>query len=238
MDENAADHLEQDNLSMSTNFSNSSTELGLDNSESSLAQAFGDFSVKMDREDDNVLVSMDVPSDIPASDLTVQVDAGILRVTGDVSNERTVEQAFQLDEQSLLLRKMTAKLSDGVLTIKTPMKDAEDSTLAESIPIDTKRAAPVDDDTFKVIVDVPGVHLEDIHASYANGKLRIAANRHFGRVRSFKRTINLDTQKFDADRLQAHLHKGQLIVLVPPKEMSVLSTIKIQTNSDEKETSI
>lgn len=226
--------LVEDVSSTSTCYSNMSG--GMDDSEAELVQAFSEFSVKLDEKDD-VFVSMEVPSSVPVDDLTVQVDDGILRVSGDVSNDEedahTVEQAFQLDEQSLDINKVTANLSDGVLTITAPKKDKEDVTLVEALPIETKKPPQMPPTAFQVIVDVPGVHLEDIFLSYGNGKLRIAANRHFGRSRSFKRTLLIDTQKFDPDFLQTYLYEGRLVVMVPPKEESVLRTIKIQTDCQQ-----
>lgn len=230
-------HVEEDASSMTTVYSNPVAD-DLDGSERSLclAQAFNEFTVKMDDKEDSVLISMDVPSDVPVGDLSVQVDDGILRVSGDVSEATdTVEQSFRLDEQSLDVNKMTANLSNGTLTITTPKKDSEDATLMESVPILTKNPPKVNAKSYKVVVvELPGVHMEDMHVSYANGKLRVAANRHFGRVRSFKRTIPVDVQKFDADCLKTYLHKGRLAIIVPPKEESELRTIEIETKGNSR----
>ena len=239
-----------DDLAVSSDTTSSLADSVVDEEEA-LAQAFlRDFEVKLDGEDDkNVKVSMDVPAGIPIEDLTVQVDDDcILRVSGEVTRTddhsatgmddsstslARVEQAFQLDEQSLDIDKVQAVLSsDGVLTITAPKKDDEDCTLQESLPIFAHRPTPCSADYLKVIVDLPGVHLEDIHVSYANGKLRVSASRHFGRVRSFKRTIRVDTQTFEADLMKVYLSKGRLIVQVPPKTGDSSSReIEIQTST-------
>lgn len=199
----------------------------------SLSQTFGEFSVKMDDKNESVRVLMDVPEDIPAEDLTIQLDNGILLVTGEIAETaEMMEQSFRLDEQSLDVDQMTATLNDGVLTIVAPKKDSEESTAQDVLPILSEKPPKVSPDSHKVIiVDVPGVQKEMMHVSYTNGNVRIAASRHFGRVRSFKRTIPVETQQFDPDRLQTYLYKGRLAVIVPPKEESVSRTIEIQTDA-------
>ena len=223
-----------------------------------------DYQVKLDEKDENVVVSMEMPTNTPVVDLTVQVDHdGILRVTGEIlddsssrSNDdgktkeattntkqqhrrrNSVEQAFQLDEQSLDIDQMTANLSEeGVLTITAPKKP-DDAPAQEPLPIQTHTKPPrllSVKDAFRLIVDLPGVPAEDICVVYAHGKLRVSANRHFGHVRSFKRTIPVDTTQFDVTAepgLQVYLYRGQLTVLIPPKDAPVARphrVIEIQT---------
>jgi len=136
----------------------------------------------------------------------------------------SVEQTFQLDEHALDLDNVTATFTDGVLTIAAPRKQTAEETVPklESLPIHAAKPPRILSckDAFRVIVNIPGVHTEDIFVTYKQSKLCISAFRHFGRVRSFKRTIPVDTQQYQAhpDLLKIFLYEGQLTIIVPPKE--------------------
>ena len=149
-----------------------------------------------------------------------------------------VEQTFQLDEQALEIDQLQAKLSkDGVLKITAPKKEQDKCTLRDELEIIPARPRRVASSHLQVIVDLPGVHLEDIHVSYANGKLRVSASRHFGQVRSFKRTIPIHPEEFDVDKMKAYLSRGKLYVQTPPKDCTCMTRdIDIQTESEAEET--
>lgn len=214
--------------------------------------ALSEYSLKMDDNDESSVRLSVHCNGVDPDGLNVQVHNGVLHVDaqersdnissqedqeridetssqGQLSTQHKRRQSFQLDEQSLDIENLTARLEDGMLNITVPKKQDHQCTRLERLPIFTQSPPKLNnrDEDFRIIIDLPGVRREDIYVCYANGKFRVSASRTFGSNRSFKRTLPVDTQKYDPDRLKTYLHKGQLTVVVPPKQKQVTRTIDI-----------
>lgn len=77
--------------------------------------------------DQEVKLSIDVPG-VRAKDLVVEVDDGVLRVSGErkigVGKTRTVfERSFRMDQSTIDTSRVTANLSAGVLVVTVPKRD-------------------------------------------------------------------------------------------------------------------
>lgn len=176
--------------------------------EEGLVQAFGEFSVDIDPL--NSINDAATHQDIPSCNATVNSDT-----------EMAVEQSFLMEDQALLdldPPQGTASLSpNGVLTIITTTTAPVCFPIQVQIPPSTYSMP----DASRVSLHVPGVNPQDVQVSYhaANGELTVSGCRFFGRVlRTFHKTIPVDSQKYNPDEIQCYLHRAELFILLPAQK--------------------
>jgi len=191
------------------------------------------------RSDQEFVVTVDLPG-VKSKDLKIELENGTLRVSADrFERDSTVSRYmrhFTIDQNITDTEKIHASLADGVLRIALPKKEAPAKTVV-SVEASEAPERAEDDDQVRLSLDMPGVKIENLHISFHNDELTVAAERktHNGAVSKIYRTYSLDGNTMKVDSIKAYLLDGVLTITVPRKPaeparlVSVSRSIEVAT---------
>jgi len=171
--------------------------------------------------DSSFTLLVDVPG-VKKGDLQIEVEDDVLSVYAERKSGDTVtakyQQRFVIDDRKVNLDQVQGNLTDGVLTVSIPKKEAPkplEVVVANTYPPEETE----DCKDMRFGLDVPGVKSGDLTIQFHDGKLHIEGERKKGTSAiQIRRTLSIDDKKIDTAGLQAFLADGVLTVKAPHKE--------------------
>jgi len=195
---------------------------------------------------DGIRLSIDLPG-VKNKDVNVEFENDTLCISGiryhhhhhhhdpcHRSSQKSFLRRFAIDGNVVDTSNTKANLVDGVLVITAPKKAKEEDRIVPittnqhtslSIPADQDGENKDNNNTFTIVVDVPGVKSSDLKVDIIeDGKImRVAGHRH-GRA-PFVRLFSIDNAKetIDTSKLEGSLADGVLVLKAPKKTKTVNS---------------
>jgi HSP20 family protein len=190
-----------------------------------LHMAYPKHHIETNESEDSYVISMDLPG-VKLQNVGVQVedaeDAGILRVKPSASPGMQSRPSCIADLLSMTSQydssTLSARLTNGVLTIVLPKKEAPQPMV---IPV---FAGDLDEETqdnrdLRFNLDIPGVKSSDLNVKFHKGTLSLRGRRKKGMCTSgVFRSFTVDQKVVDTDKFKAYLVDGVLTVTAPRKE--------------------
>jgi HSP20 family molecular chaperone IbpA len=78
-----------------------------------------------------------------------------------------------------------------------------------------------------IVIDLPGVLMDDLSISYRQGLIRLEGERTIGRVKSFRKKISLNHDQVVTRLLTAFLWQGVLLIVAPTKLATAMAAATI-----------
>ncbi|GKY99306.1 hypothetical protein MPSEU_000885700 [Mayamaea pseudoterrestris] len=225
---------------------NNETSKGLtasrNDDENGLLGSYRGSNVYIEDTKDKYTISFDVPG-VKIQDVKLQVKDSVLHVTAErKAGETTIakfSQHFALDESLIDSDKLSARLTDGVLTISAPKKE---EPAPQVISVTSSEPTDINEDGLVLTVDVPGIKSSDLKIEFHKGKLSINGERtkvnHHGKrqvVSKVNRHYHIKENQIDTSKIQAFLADGVLTVAAPPKAALPAKQIEIPTSAGQIE---
>ena len=187
-----------------------------------LHMAYPKYHIETNESEDSYVISMDLPG-VKLQNVGVQVeDAGILRVQAERKSGNAVtsklHRRFAFDDQSVDSSTLSARLTNGVLTIVLPKKEAPQPMVIPVFNGDLDEETQ-DNRDLRFNLDIPGVKSSDLNVKFQKGTLSLRGRRKKGMCTSgVFRSFTVDQKVVDTDKFKAYLVDGVLTVTAPRKE--------------------
>jgi HSP20 family protein len=196
--------------------------------------------VDVEEAENGWTVYMDMPGvkqedvEIDANDDELVINA--VRKNGDKVMAK-YHQDFHLNPRTCNLEAVSADLSDGVLTVTVPKKEASEPTSVEITVADPPELPDDESKEFRYTLELPGVKKDAIKLEFRDDTLYLETERKKGRFSAkIERSMTVGPS-VDKTQTRAYLMDGVLTLVAPRMEVKKSETRKITlgaaTTSDE-----
>jgi HSP20 family molecular chaperone IbpA len=176
--------------------------------------------------------STDLPG-VKADNVQLEICDGVVSVVGNRTRKgatpMTCKRKLAVDDHVIDASKLSATLSEGVLTIHAAKKKVTGPVKVCVVAADP----PEDEPELSLEIDIPGVKAGDLDVVLSsNGELSVSGQRRRGRGPNTKQAYMINTRKIDTSRMEAYLVDGVLYIRAPAKKMSkaAIPVYKTRTN--------